>query len=152
MTVVIGGGPPAGHAGGMEPEPTTPDVLDQVARLHQELAERAAYGSWESVGAVLNLGTAVLLHGTLERWLLHPSHRLLDPAVIRELDGEHARLADDLETLDDLWRSSPGSPDVEVLAEALFRRLRDHLERDERTLYGPLARLRRLEAVNMTNV
>ena len=125
----------------MEAHPR-PDLVDEIGVVHQELTRRAAGGGWESVDAVLNLGAAVLFHGMLERLILHPSHVLLDPAVIRELDAEHRELAHHLQTLGELRRSDPTSPDLPPLAEAVFHRLQEHLRKDARTIYGPLARLR----------
>jgi hypothetical protein len=125
-------------------DPRASDPLDDVRRIHQDLAERVAEGSWESVGAVLSLGAAVLLHGALERLAILPGHPLLDPAVVRDLEDEHDRLADDLRTLGELWRTSPSSPDVPPLADALYRHLGEHLQRDARLLYGSLARLQHL--------
>lgn len=121
--------------------PIPADLLDEIHRIHGELAERTADGSWESVDAVLYLGAAVLLHGVLERTVPHSGRELLDAAALGELEAEHRRLADDLRTLRDLSRTAPASPDVQQLADALFRRLGGHLRRDARILYGPLARL-----------
>jgi len=128
----------------MAPDTIGPGLLDEIHRIHQELAERAADGGRESVDAVLYLGAAVLLHGLLERLALHPGRELLDAAALRELEAEHARLSDDLRTLRELSLTSPASPDVETLAAAVFARLDGHLRRDARILYGPLARLARL--------
>lgn len=128
----------------MATDPRAAESLAEIRRIHQDLAERTAEAQGECVGAVLNLGAAVLLHGALERLAVLPSLHLLDPAVVRELEVEHARLADDLRTLGELWRTSPTSPDVRSLSEAIFRHLREHLRRDARMLYGSLARLQDL--------
>jgi hypothetical protein len=144
MTAVIGAGDAVGDAAGMSPEPQAAASLDEIRRIHQDLAERVAEASGECVGEVLNLGSAVLLHGALERLAVLPRLHLLDPAVVRELEVEHARLADDLRTLGELWRTTPTSPDVQSLSDAVFRHLREHLRRDARMLYGSLARLQHL--------
>ncbi len=119
-----------------------PDLLDEIRTVHQELERRAAGSGWESVDAVLNLGAAVLLHGVLERLVIHPNHVLLDPAVIQQLNTEHRRLTHHLQTLEELRQSDPTSPDLPPLAEAVFHRLQEHLRRDSRTIYGPLTRLK----------
>lgn len=124
----------------MEAQPKL-DLLDEIRTVHQELERRASGSGWESVDAVLNLGAAVLLHGLLERLIIHPNHVLLDPAVIQDLNTEHRRLTRHLQTLEELRHSDPTSPDLPPLAEAVFHRLKEHLQRDARTIYGPLTRL-----------
>lgn len=59
---------------------------------------------------------------------------LLDPAVRAELAAEHQRIAEDLELLDWLVRTTPMSPDVSVLTSSLVRRMRQHICRDGRLL------------------
>ena len=119
--------------------------LAEVTRLHQQLCERALKTSSENVTAVLNLGTAVLMHGSLEPAHLATVLRWVDPTVLHRLSAEHAALAKDLEYLDELRHADPESADIAVMADAILCRLRDHLELDERTLYRPLARLREVE-------
>ena len=65
--------------------------------------------------------------------------KLLDPAVRAELAAEHQQLAEDLSLLEWLLRTTPDSPDVSVLSMSLARRMRQHLERDQRLLNKSLA-------------
>lgn len=58
----------------------------------------------------------------------------LDPAVHQELAMEHQQIAEDLQLLDWLVRTTPDSPDVTVLTAALLRRMRQHIDRDGRLL------------------
>ena len=59
---------------------------------------------------------------------------LLDPAAHAELASEHRQIADDLELLDWLLRTTPASPDIAVLAASLIERMRQHISRDGRLL------------------
>ena len=59
---------------------------------------------------------------------------LLDPAVQAEMQAEHEQIAEDLELLDWLLRTTPESPDVAVLTLSLIRRMRQHVDRDGRLL------------------
>ena len=118
-----------------------PAVLPRLARVHRELLDRARRADAESVATVLALGSAVLLHGAVEEGLLQEQWHLLDPLVVEELAADHARLEESLAFLEELQRTDPGSRDLSPLASAVLDHLRAHLERDERTLYEPLAHL-----------
>jgi hypothetical protein len=83
---------------------------------------------------VLEVGEDVLAFAAREDEAFASLTDLIDPAVRAELAAEHQHLAEDLDLLAWLLRTSPDSPDVEVLAEALARRMRQHLERDGRLL------------------
>lgn len=115
--------------------------LEEVARLHRQLQLRAGATSADNIDAVLTLGTAVLLHASLETGHLATVLRWVDPSVRQRLGDEHAALGKDLAYLEELNGSGLESPDLPIVADALLRRLRQHLEFDERTLYRPLARL-----------
>jgi hypothetical protein len=121
------------------PERSSRDAL--LLRTHRQLVERAQRGEPEEVDGVLNLGSAVLLHAVLEEALLYPRHHFLDPAVIAELGLEHAEIEQGLSLLEELGSGNGTSRDLATLKRALFERLRKHLERDDRTLYQPLAHL-----------
>jgi hypothetical protein len=84
------------------------------------------------------------MHGLLEPAVLSPVLRLVDPAVRESLRDEHAALRDDLALLAELHRDGAQNDDAEALAGALHARLREHVDRDERTLYRPLGRLSQL--------
>jgi uncharacterized protein (DUF2236 family) len=122
-------------------EPETHAQFDRLARLHRGLVERAQAADGTCVAAVLNLGAATLLHAELETLFLRARSRFLDPAVVEELAADHDRLAQGLGLLEQLWRDDPASPDLVPLAAAVHQHLRGHVERDERALYQPLARL-----------
>jgi hypothetical protein len=115
-----------------------------VTRAHGRLARRLAEARPEPRD-VLDLGTAVILHGALERRLLLAPSPVLDQAALAQLEEEHARLEDDLELLESILETNPDSPDVAPLCTALLERLRDHVARDDRVLYR-LARGVRAEA------
>ena len=126
----------------MQSEAATVDLLQQGATEHHTLLARAKGTSGEDVAAILNLGSAVLLHGVLERSQVYAANQYLAAAVIEQLTVEHARLADDLALLEDFRQTDPESPDLVALSASLLERLLDHLERDERTLYRSLERFK----------
>jgi hypothetical protein len=125
----------------MEP---APDFTVVSTTHHRSLIALAAETRSGNVQAVLNLGAAVLLHGLLEPTHLGAILRLVDPTVRFELQQEHAGLESDLALLAELNRSGDATEDSEALAGALLVRLRNHVQRDERTLYRPLGRLQQL--------
>ena len=116
-------------------------LVTRVARAHVRLARRLAAAP-PNPADVLDLGTAVVLHGALERRWLLSLRPMLDKAAIAQLDEEHERLEDDLDLLESIVEANPDSPDVASLCTALLERLRDHVARDERVLYrlAPSAR------------
>jgi hypothetical protein len=116
-------------------------LLGRLATAHGRLLGWARLASEPRVEATLAFGAAVSLHALLEPELLAAQHNLLDPAVAEELVADHARLAEDLDLLAELAAAEPASPDLPPLAAALREHLLRHVERDERALYGPLARL-----------
>ncbi len=122
----------------------TPPGIDTAAvdAQHARLLALAQRISHEDIPAVLALGAAVVLHGLLEPAHLGSILALADPVAAKEMRTDHRCLADDLAFLDELATSDPGSPDLMVLSRAILDRLRSHLERDQRALYAPLARLR----------
>jgi len=126
----------------MQREVVTVDLLQQGAEEHHTLLARAKCTGVEDVTAILNLGSAVVLHGVLERSQVYAANPYLADAVIEQFTADHARLADDLALLEDFRQSDPESPDLVALSASLLERLLDHVERDERTLYRSLGRLR----------
>jgi hypothetical protein len=117
------------------------EALSRLADLQRSLEARTASLDG-SPAAVLALGPAVLDFATNEEHAFLPLLELLDPAVRAELGGEHESLAQDLELLGWLVDTTPESTDAAVLAEALTRRIRQHIARDGRLL----AQAQRLEA------
>jgi hypothetical protein len=121
---------------------TTPDsALEAAVRQHRALLSSAADTRPDDVGAVLDLGVAVSELGRLERDCVFGAARYVSAAVIESLVAEHVELAEHLACLDELRHAEPQSDDLAVMCEAMLRRLREHLERDERVLYLPLQHL-----------
>lgn len=107
--------------------------IDRLLEL-QGLLEAQTSGLGASAGDVLKVGTAVLEFAEREEAVFFPLLPLLDPAAKADLGGEHGQLAEDLELLDSLVTTTPESPDVGILAEAIARRMRAHIARDGRLL------------------
>ena len=112
-----------------------------LAALHaaQQALEAGRCARHGSAHDVLAAGEALLSFAQREDEALAGVLQLLDPAVRMELSAEHDQLADDLGLLEWLLRTTPESPDVSVLSVSLARRMRQHLERDERLLNRSLA-------------
>jgi hypothetical protein len=100
----------------------------------QRMLETRTSGLGASATDVLKAGAAVLEFAGREEAVFFPLLPLLDPAAKAELGGEHEQLAEDLELLDWLVTTTPESPDIGMLAEAIARRMRAHIERDGRLL------------------
>lgn len=107
--------------------------LRRLMDLQHTLEVRTS-GLGASAPDVLEVGTAVLEFAEREEAAFFPLLPLLDPAAKAELGGEHAQLADDLQLLESLLSTTPDSPDVATLAEALARRMQSHIARDGRLL------------------
>lgn len=82
----------------------------------------------------LIVGEALLAFAGREDEAFSALAPLLDPAAQQELVTEHQQIAEDLTLLDWLVRTTPDSPDVAVLTTSLVRRMRQHIDRDERLL------------------
>lgn len=107
--------------------------IQRLMRLQEILAERTS-GLGVSAAEVLEVGAAVLEFAEREESAFFPLLPLLDPAARAELGGEHVQLAEDLQLLEWLISTTPDSPDVATLTEAIARRMRSHIARDGRLL------------------
>lgn len=107
--------------------------LQRLMDLQRILEERAS-GLRASASDVLEVGAAVLEFAKREEAAFFPLLPLLDPAALAELGGEHEHLGEDLQLLEWLVSTTPDSPDVGTLAEAIVRRMRSHIARDGRLL------------------
>jgi hypothetical protein len=112
---------------------TTHDDLEGLMAQQRALLERlTAVG--HGAGEVLRLGTEVLRFAEFEERAFFPLLPLLDPIARAELAHEHDEISEDLKLLEWLLATTPDSPDVEILAGAVLRRVRAHVERDGRLL------------------
>jgi hypothetical protein len=114
---------------------TTP-VHAEIERLMdlQRTLEARTSGLGASADDVLKVGAAVLEFAEREEAVFFPLLPLLDPAAKADLGGEHEQVAEDLQLLDWLVKTTPASPDVAILADAIARRMREHIARDGRLL------------------
>lgn len=112
---------------------TTHDDLEGLLAQQRSLLERLNTVA-PVAGDVLELGTEVLRFAELEEQAFFPLLPLLDPIARAELGHEHDEISEDLQLLEWLIATTPDSPDVEILAAAVLRRARAHVERDGRLL------------------
>lgn len=113
---------------------TGPHVeIDRLMEL-QRILEARTSGLGASAADVLKVGAAVLEFAEREEAAFFPLLPLLDPAAKADLGGEHEQLGENLQLLEWLVATTPDSPDVGILAEAIARRMRDHIARDGRLL------------------
>lgn len=131
MTRIIPGARPLSYAPCMTT--TASRAITELLEVQRSLAERTR-GLAGDAAAVLQTGRAVLTFAEREEAAFFPLLPLLDPAALAELGGEHQQLADDLDLLESLVTTTPESPDVTVLADALARRMEAHIARDGRLL------------------
>ncbi|HVL69046.1 MAG TPA: hypothetical protein VM364_17445 [Vicinamibacterales bacterium] len=87
-----------------------------------------------SPAEVLAAGQALLAFAQQESHAFSVLLRLLDPAVVHEMETEHQEFARDLELLEWLVTTTSESPDAAMLAESLARRMHQHVARDGRLL------------------
>ena len=120
--------------------------VESASRTHRRLVARLGATHREDPAAVLNLAVAVLVHAELERCAVFGRARYVSPELERVLEGEHAALVEDVALMEELaaGRGDPG--DLESLCAALYDKVVEHVERDERVIYGSLARLGALPA------
>ena len=112
---------------------TTHDDLEGLLAQQRSLLERLNAVA-PVAGNVLELGMEVLRFAELEEQAFFPLLPLLDPIARAELGHEHDEISEDLQLLEWLIATTPDSPDVEILAAAVLRRARAHVERDGRLL------------------
>jgi hypothetical protein len=112
---------------------TRSDRRSALATLLEELGARIDHATPRPEEAVA-IGEALLTFAGREDDLFSALAPLLDPAARQDLAAEHHRIAEDLALLDWLVRTTPDSPDVPILTTSLLRRMRLHIDRDERLL------------------
>ena len=109
--------------------------------MHGQLAERARKIEREDLEAILSLVAAVVIHGLFERAVVSEYDEYVAPQAQEKLAREHAEFADALGLMEDLAATSPESSDLRSLSDAILKKVVRHIERDQRTIYGSLARL-----------
>ena len=112
---------------------TTHDDLDALMARQRLLLNRLntlGPGAQE----LIELGTEVLRFAEYEERAFFPLLPLLDPIARAELGHEHGEIGEDLKLLGWLVATTPASPDVDILAAAIVKRMRAHVERDGRLL------------------
>jgi hypothetical protein len=112
---------------------TTHDDLEILMAQQRALLDRLnTLGA--NAGEVLELGMEVLRFAEHEERAFFPLLPLLDPIARAELTHEHDEIGEDLKLLEWLLATGPDSPDVDILATAIVRRIRQHVDRDGRLL------------------
>ena len=126
---------------GMSDETPTNPTLESAAHAHRRLVARAHATDRRDTAAVYNLAVAVLIHAELERCAVFGRARYISSELQQTLDGEHAALAEALGLMEELAAGDADAGDLEALCGAVCDRIRRHVERDDRVIYGSLARL-----------
>ena len=116
-------------------------ALEHAAALHGRMLERARRTSPVDHVAVMNLAVAVLMHGLFEGTAVLASARYVTPELRSTLDGEHEALLEALALMAELADDPDGVDDLAPLSAAVLEQLTRHIERDQRVIYGSLARL-----------
>jgi hypothetical protein len=102
--------------------------------LDEQRALEARIQTLEDPGETLAVGQALLRFAAREDDAFAALAPLLDPAAQAELAAEHRQIAEDMDLLDWLLRTTPASPDVAALSASLARRMHQHIYRDGRLL------------------
>ena len=116
-------------------------LLEQAAQIHDRLAARAHHVDPADFDSILSLVAAVVIHGLFEESVGFDSNEYFAPEVRESLAREHAELSDALALMEDLAENNPESADLRALSGAILVTARRHVDRDQRTIYGSLARL-----------
>jgi len=117
------------------------ELLNQAAPIHDRLAARARHVDPADLDSILSLVAAVVIHGLLEEAVGFDRNEYVAPEAQENLAREHAELSEALVLMEDLAESSPESADLRALSGAVLEKVRRHVDRDQRTIYGSLARL-----------
>jgi hypothetical protein len=117
------------------------ESLAGSSELHEILVRRARATDPGRPGEVLNLVAAVVIHGLVERAAVLDRTRLVSAELRRGLEEEHASLRDALELIEELAADADADDDLRALCRAVHEKVVRHVERDERVIYGSLARL-----------
>jgi len=125
----------------MSDEDTVDRTRESAMRAHQRLVGRVRATDRDDAAAVYNLAIALLIHAELERCAIFGRARFVSPELQQTLEREHAALADDLTLMEELAVGDGGAADLESLCGAVYDRILSHVERDDRVIYGSLARL-----------
>lgn len=117
------------------------ETFERSADLHELVVRQAREADADDPAQVMNLTLAVLMHGLLERAVFFGAANYLSPELRRDLEAEHASLRDALTLMAELAADAGQADDLEALCRAVRDNVSRHAERDERVLYGSLARL-----------
>jgi len=112
---------------------TWPSRRSKLATLLEDLDARI-HATTLRPDEALAIGHALLAFAGHEADAFSALAPLLDPAAQQELAAEHQQIAEDLTLLEWLARTTPDSPDIAILTTSLVRRMRFHIDRDERLL------------------
>jgi hypothetical protein len=125
----------------MSDETVAEGPLESASQAHRRLVGRLQATDRDDAAAVYNLAVAVLIHAELERCTLFGRARYVSLELQQTLEREHAALVDDLALMEELAAGDGGTGDLETLCGAVYDRVLKHVERDDRVIYGSLARL-----------
>ncbi len=116
-------------------------ALYNAAQTHQRLGARVRATGRDDAAAVYNLAVAVLIHAELERCSVFGRARYVSAELQQSLEREHSALVEALGLIEELSANDANAGDIEALTGAVYDRVLRHVERDDRVIYGSLARL-----------
>ena len=124
--------------------------LERAARIHRCLVDRARATDAGNPEAVLNLVAAVVLHALFERASVFRNARYVSAELQETLEREHAELLEALGLMEELGDDTVDRDDLLTLSAVVYENALHHVERDDRVIYGSLARLDAFSAASGT--
>lgn len=115
--------------------------LERAAHTHRCLVDRARATDAGNPDAVLNLVAAVVLHALFERASVFRNARYVSAELQETLEREHAELLEALGLMEELGDDAADRDDLLTLCAVVYENALHHVERDDRVIYGSLARL-----------
>jgi len=116
-------------------------ALERAAQTHRCLVDRARATDAGNPEAVLNLVVAVVLHALFERASVFRKARYVSSELQETLEREHAELLEALGLMEELGDDAADRDDLLTLSAVVYENALHHVERDDRVIYGSLARL-----------
>ena len=116
-------------------------LLEHAAQTHRCLVDRARATDCGDPDAVLNLVVAVVVHALFGRESVFRNARYVSSELRETLEREHAELLEAIGLMEELGANAADHADLLALCASVYESALHHVERDDRVIYGSLARL-----------